>query len=338
MTIKQARGFMLLKILFGIFGVVGVFLAYVSTRESKFHYETSGVIDAPAEKIFPYISNLKKGELWSPYDTPEAKLKKTFTGTDGEVGSVMEFEGNSQSGSGKLELLKLVPNEMVDIKLTMTKPFYAENLIHYKLTPEGNGTRFTWSMEGDGGFMTKLMTVFMDCEKTLADQFKTGITNLTKVVEGAKMNLTEIPAVVTWPVTHYVYVEKIGPFQETARNAWATLHQSVPEISKQAKITGFSSFYKVQPQMIYRAGVVVDSEPKNLPPGLKYVKFEGGKYSRFTLKGSYEQLPEASGRVFKIVEETKLPVADNFFIENYVNDPKTTPESELVTEILIPTK
>lgn len=172
---------MLLKILLGLVVVVGLFLAYVSTRESKFHYVASGVINAPAEKIFPYISDLKKGELWSPFDKPS--LKKIYTGASTEVGSTMEFEGDSQSGSGKLELLKLVPNEMVDIKLTMLKPFHAENLVHYKLTPEGAGTRFTWSMEGDGGYMTKLMTVFMDTEKMVVDQFKTGISNLTKVVE-----------------------------------------------------------------------------------------------------------------------------------------------------------
>jgi len=27
------------------------------------------------------------------------------------------------------------------------------------------------------------------------------------------MNLTEVPETVTWPETHYVFVEKIGPFQ-----------------------------------------------------------------------------------------------------------------------------
>ena len=329
---------MLLKVLLGVFGVVCVFLAYVSTRESKFKYEASGLINATPAKIFPYISNLRMGDKWSPFDSPGANLKKEFTGTDGQIGSAMTFEGDSKSGSGKLELLKLVPNEAVDIKLTMTKPIYAENLVHYTLTPEGAGTRFTWTMEGDGGFMTKLMTVFMDCEKMVVDQFKLGIGNLTRVVEGAKMNLTETPENITYPATHYVYVEKIGPFQETAQNAWETLHKSLPELMKTSKIKAFTSLYKVQPQMIYRAGVFLESVPKNLPEGLKYVNFEGGKYARFTYKGSYNQLGEVSGRVFKIVEEKKIPVSDNFFMENYVNDPQTTPENDLVTEILVPTK
>jgi effector-binding domain-containing protein len=55
------------------------------------------------------------------------------------------------------------------------------------------------------------------------------------------------------------------------------------------------------------------------------------------LTGPYSQLPEASGRVFHIVAEKKIPVRDDFCIENYANDPRTTPEPQLMTAILIPT-
>ena len=76
---------------------------------------------------------------------------------------------------------------------------------------------------------------------------------------------------------------------------------------------------------------------QNLPEGLQYFKFNGGKYSRFVVTGPYSNLPEASGRVFQIVAEQKIGVRDDFNIENYVNDPRTTPEDQLITEILIPT-
>lgn len=174
---------MLIKIGLGIVGVLAVFLGYVTTREGTFHYERSGVINAPAEKIFPYISQFKLGETWSPYEKVDPNMKKTFTGTDGQVGSVMEFKGNKDAGAGKLELVNLVPNQSVDIKLTMIEPIFAENLVQYKLTPEGDGTRFTWSMSGDGGFVGKLISVFMDCENMVEEQFSAGIVNLKNVIE-----------------------------------------------------------------------------------------------------------------------------------------------------------
>jgi effector-binding domain-containing protein len=152
----------------------------------------------------------------------------------------------------------------------------------------------------------------------------------------ASMKLTEVPAIVTRPETHYVFVERIGPFQSTAPQAWETLHRLIPQISEHNETTGYLSLYKVEPR-IYRAGVSLAGEPANLPDSVEYEHFKGGKYSRFVLTGPYSNLPEASGRAFQIVSQRKIKLRDDYYIENYVNDPRTTPEDELVTEILIPT-
>ena len=152
----------------------------------------------------------------------------------------------------------------------------------------------------------------------------------------APMKLTPEPEIVAWPETHYVFIEKIGPFQNTAPQAWQELHALVPAISEHNKITGYMSLYKVGLK-IYRAGLALVVEPTNLPASLKYEKFKGGKYGRFVLTGSYVNLPEACGRVFEIVTEKKIQMRDDFCIENYTNDPRTTPEDQLVTQILIPT-
>ena len=150
------------------------------------------------------------------------------------------------------------------------------------------------------------------------------------------MNLTEEPKTVAWPTTHYVFVEKVGPFQTNAPAAWQNLHTYVPGIGQHNQITGYMSLYKMGPQ-VYRAGVALAAPPKDLPEGLGYTEFRGGKFSRFVLTGPYTNLGKATGRVVEIVSETRLPVRDDYFIENYVNDPRTTPEEQLVTEILVPT-
>ena len=111
--------------------------------------------------------------------------------------------------------------------------------------------------------------------------------------------------IVTWPETHYVFIEKIGSFQNTAGQAWQNLHQLVPGISEHNKITGFMSRYKRGPK-IYRAGVSLAGEPTNLPEDLKYEKIQGGKYCRFVLTGPYSNLREVPGRVFEIVSEKKI--------------------------------
>ena len=150
------------------------------------------------------------------------------------------------------------------------------------------------------------------------------------------MNLTQVPDIVTFPETHYVFIERIGPFQNTAPQAWQDLHALQTRVSENNEITGYMSLYKVGPK-IYRAGVSLAAKPTDLSAGLQYEKFPGGKYSRFVLTGSYSNLPAASGRVFEIVAEKKIQMRDDYCIENYANDPRTTPEDQLLTQILIPT-
>lgn len=151
------------------------------------------------------------------------------------------------------------------------------------------------------------------------------------------LNLTETPEIVNWPETHYVFIEKVGPFMQNAGAAWQAAHALAPELRKNNAVNGYFSLYKMGPK-IYRAGFALDAAPVQLPEGYSYEVFPGGKYSRFTLTGSYMDLPQASGRVWKIVEEQGIKLRDDFAIENYVNNPGTTPEDQLITQILIPTE
>jgi len=151
------------------------------------------------------------------------------------------------------------------------------------------------------------------------------------------MNLTQEPELVQWPETHYVFVEKIGPFSQTAPQAWQELHKHLPAVLEKNEITSHFSLYDMNSKT-YRAGVALSAPPVELPAGLAYEIFSGGKYSRLTYTGPYTGLPVVSGRAWEIAAEKQIPLRDGFAIENYVNDPATTPEEQLITEILFPTK
>lgn len=174
------------KIALSFVVIIAVFLGYVATREGKFHYERSGFIGASQAKIYPYLSNLKLGSEWSPFEAKDKEMEKTYSGVDGAVGSALDFEGNSEVGAGRVEIMAINPNDSVELRLTMTKPFMAENKIIYKLMTVENGTVFTWAMEGDGGFLGKLMSVFIDCDKMIGGEFSKGISNLKTLIKGKK--------------------------------------------------------------------------------------------------------------------------------------------------------
>ncbi|MES2526635.1 MAG: SRPBCC family protein [Bdellovibrionota bacterium] len=168
---------MIRKIALSVSGVLVVFLLYVSTRESKFDYSVTRQMKAPVETVFPYLSQIRLGSEWSPFEKADPNMKKDYDGNR------LMFEGNREVGAGSVEITKVVPNQQVDLILKMTEPFKAENQIYYTVKPVDGGTQFTWRMTGDGGFIMKLMSIFMDCEKMITDQFNKGMDNLQQIVE-----------------------------------------------------------------------------------------------------------------------------------------------------------
>lgn len=174
---------MLKIILLVVLAVIVIFAGFVASRPALFTYSESTLINASPEKIYPYLSQLKLGGNWSPYEKRDPAMKKEFSGTDGSPGSKMVFVGNKDVGAGSVEILSLVPNEEVKLRLLMTKPMSVDNLITYKIVPEGGQTRFTWSMAGENGFIGKLFVMLVDCGGMMKKDMNEGFENLRKIVE-----------------------------------------------------------------------------------------------------------------------------------------------------------
>ena len=163
-----------------------------------------------------------------------------------------------------------------------------------------------------------------------------------RVRQEITMNLTKSFEIVTRPTTHYVFLEKHGPFAEVAPPTWEEMFplmsSQIPqqEIREFLGLSGIDRRKMGEDAMIYQAGVAVAHPPKSEMKGLRYRKIESGKYARFLLVGPYAHIAPAFGEVFKTVAEKKVSLREEYCIENYLNDPKVTPEDQLKTEILIP--
>lgn len=95
---------------------------------------------------------------------------------------------------------------------------------------------------------------------------------------------------------------------------------------------------KDESSMIYEAGVVITEDLKKVPKGLQSTKIPAGRYAQFTLIGPYHLVWPAFEQIFKILGDLKIELRKGPCIENYLNDPKITPEDKLVTQLLIPVK
>jgi DNA gyrase inhibitor GyrI len=151
----------------------------------------------------------------------------------------------------------------------------------------------------------------------------------------ATLNLTLEPETIDLPAAHYVFIERVGNIPANAPQAWKTVEKFTAALMAHNQITGAAALYKPA-EGIYRAGFMLASPPVNLPAELTYEELSGGKYARFTLTGPFDHLPEANTCAFQIVAQKKILLRDDFNIEHYLTDPRTTPADQNVTAILFP--
>jgi uncharacterized protein YndB with AHSA1/START domain len=160
-------------------------LAYAATRPDTFKVKRSRLINAPAEKIFPLISNLRQMNTWNPFSKGDPTLKVTYSGPADSPGAAYDWDSEGKSGKGRLEITDAAPPSKVTMNLTMLTPIEAHNIVEFTLRPEGNATEVTWAMTGhDRPLIAKVMDVLFSMDRMVGGQFEKGLDDLKVIAEG----------------------------------------------------------------------------------------------------------------------------------------------------------
>ena len=175
---------MLRKILIGVAAVIVVFVVVVATRPAAFHIERSTSMAAPPDVVFAQVNDFHAWSAWSPWEKLDPQLKRSYEGATSGVGAVYAWTGNDKVGEGRMTIEKSSPS-LVAIKLEFIKPFTATNAATFTLAPAPDGTKVTWAMDGNNGFMAKAASMFMDMDKMVGDDFERGLAAMKTVAEAA---------------------------------------------------------------------------------------------------------------------------------------------------------
>lgn len=170
--------------------VVAGVLLLAALRPGTFRVSRSIRIQAPPDRIFPLINDLRAFGTWSPYERKDPSMKRVFSGAPAGTGSVYEFDGNSQVGKGRLTITDAKPLSSVTIALDMLTPIEARNVVDFSLTPDGDATRVTWTMTGCNGFVGKVLGVFINMDRMVGRDFEAGLASLRDLAESRRPALT----------------------------------------------------------------------------------------------------------------------------------------------------
>lgn len=175
------------KILLAVGGVFALALAVVlglaATKPSTLHVERKATLSAPPEAVFPHIDDFHRWVAWSPWEKLDPSMSKTYSEPSRGAGATYAWSGNRNIGAGKMTVLESRPNEQISIRLEFFKPFASTNSAVFMLKPAAGGTEVTWAMDGPNNFMGKVMSVFIDMDAMIGENFATGLAELGRVSE-----------------------------------------------------------------------------------------------------------------------------------------------------------
>ena len=180
--------------MFEIIAIVAVVLALAiaavlilaARKPDRFAVQRATTVQAPPDRIFPLINDFHQWGSWSPYETKDPAMKRSYSGADSGKGAVYGWEGDKNVGSGRMEILDAKAPSKIVIKLDFFAPFEGHNTAEFTMLPQGGGTQttnVTWLMHGPAPCMSRLMQVFVNFDNMIGRDFEVGLANLKRVAE-----------------------------------------------------------------------------------------------------------------------------------------------------------
>lgn len=161
---------------------IATVLGLALSKPDQLRVARSVIIQAPPDKIMPLIADLHAWRGWSPYETKDLAMQRTYAGAPSGKGAIYQWSGNKYVGSGRMEIVDATPTRVV-IQLDFLSPFEAHNIAEFSLQPQGESTTVTWSMRGPAPLLSKVMQVFLDMDRMIGDDFAAGLARLKAIAE-----------------------------------------------------------------------------------------------------------------------------------------------------------
>jgi uncharacterized protein YndB with AHSA1/START domain len=174
---------MLKKILFTLTALLALLLLYAAAQPGTFRVERRIVIQAPPEKVWAELGDLRRWQGWSPWERMDPQMKRSYSTPSAGRGAIYAWEGNTQVGQGRMAIVEADTPARLVIKLDFIQPFEAHNTAEFTLMPQAGGTEVSWVMRGPNTYVGKLMQVFVDMDQMVGRDFETGLANLKTLAE-----------------------------------------------------------------------------------------------------------------------------------------------------------
>jgi effector-binding domain-containing protein len=340
----------LLKYLFFILliGIIG-FTIYVATLDGDFHVEESLTVEAPPEMLFDEVNNYETWSDWAPWAEKFPNMIVDYPGKTAGEGA--QYSWKTENMQGNMTTTKVVPGKTIEQKAVYNTPVgESTHQVYWNFEETENGTKITWGIKGDQGFMEKAYGLTQDSTMTekLRPMMKAGLENLSTNVKKAMEEYSiNVDGLTQHSGGFYMYMTTAS--RNAPKALSAKIGRILPQVhlymeENQIAMTGspMTVYNQIDEQngtVIISCGIPTSNRIITTPESEVLCGFLPSQNAiKTTLRGNYKHLPEAWEAAKSYIAENGYAMPGNAQpFEVYVTDPgETQNPAEWVTEVYIP--
>jgi effector-binding domain-containing protein len=318
-----------LAVLIVLFILLGLF------GPKSYQLERSIVIAATPDMIWPHMNSLKKVNEWSPFlkEDPDAVVE--YTGNDGEVGSKSTWS-SKKMGKGEQTITAIEPMKSSTVHLKFFRPWGEDESDGYlTLEPDSGGTKVTWGMKGNNGFLGKAMMSIMSMEKNVGPFFESGLADLKAKVDAdpkeAKMGMNYQINSGQFAGGKFLAVHKTMAMSDISDFFMKSVPMLMTEVKKaKVQMDGPPAgiYYtwdekKMETDMAVAVGIKGDMKA---PAGMEIITVPASKDLTIDYVGGYSKMGDAHMAMDAHIKSNKLEFVSPV-MELYMSGPSTEPDS-----------
>lgn len=318
-------GILLLVVI--VLGAIGWFIP------SKLDVSTSATIDRPASMVMNQVVDFSNFTEWDPWSEMDSTVKYTFEGEPGAVGHKYSWSSEAM-GEGSMEIASIEGGE-VHMNLVFGGDWDSPFDVVFNFEEMEESTKVTWSMHGE---VNMTMGLFMN--GAIEQNFTDGLSNLKERVEAMPMPAPIEVSVVDFPERTYIAVRELTSWSDIGNmftNNLGTVYGAVMAAGLEMTTQPSGLFYtwdEENQQTDMAAGVGVANADAAVD-GFVSLTEGGGQALFVAFLGSYDDSGNAHYAIEEYAKQNGITLS-GVAIEEYMNDPTTVEESEILTHIYYP--
>ena len=168
-------------ILITLVALVVLVIAVGFALPDSYKVERSLTMAAPADKIYPLIADPKAWARWSIWNQRDPAMKMEYSGAASGVGAKWSWDSKSE-GKGQMEFTRAEAPGLIEYKLYFPD-FDSSSSGRIALTPDGAGTKVSWSNAGSFGANPLLHYFAIMMDRMVGPDFEGGLNNLKALAE-----------------------------------------------------------------------------------------------------------------------------------------------------------